>query len=168
MEKEKLLEIASSQLDRVLNFFPRVETKISALFAVDVAMLALLALNATSSDGGVWYLGALYGLTVVGLGASIWFLYQASFPQLTGGGSSLVYFKEIAKRTEANYLKEMRGCELDRLTDDVLGQVWRNSEILSAKFHCVKYAFIATALAVPPWFLALVFAGVEHAKLVVK
>jgi hypothetical protein len=137
MEKNTLLEAASTQLDRVLGFFPRVETKISALFAVDVAMLALLAINASAKDGSVWYLALFYGLAVLALGVSIWFLYQASFPRLEGGGNSLVYFKEIARRTEASYIKEMRGCEVDHFADDVLGQVWRNSEILTAKFHGV-------------------------------
>ncbi|KAB2939248.1 Pycsar system effector family protein [Hyphomicrobium sp.] len=86
-------------------------------------MLALLAVNATAKDATVWYLAVFSGLAVLALGVSIWFLYQASFPQLKGGNNSLVYFKEIAKRTEANYLKEMRSCDLDRLVDDMLGQV---------------------------------------------
>lgn len=168
MEKQKLFDIASSQLDRVLGFFPRAETKISALFAVDVAMLALLGVNATASDLGIWYLALLYFAAASALGLSIWFLYTASFPQLKGGDSSLVYFREIAKRTEANYLKEMRETEIDAYADDILGQVWRNSEILTAKFHGVKWAFICTAIAVPAWFLALVIASAQHAQLVVK
>lgn len=168
MNNEELLEAASTQLDRVLGFFPRVETKISALFAVDVAMLALLAVNASKNDTAIWYLALFYGLSVAAIGASIWFLYQASFPQLKGGDSSLVYFKEIARRTEANFIKEMRAVETKAYGDDLLGQVWRNSEILTAKFHGVKWAFICTAAAVPVWFLALVIASIQHAQLVVK
>lgn len=168
MEKQKLFEVASAQLDRVLGFFPRVETKISALFAVDVAMLALLAVNATVNDLGIWYLALLYVASAVALGTSIWFLYTASFPQLKGGDNSLVYFKEIARRTEANYLKAMRESEIEAYADDILGQVWRNSEILTAKFHGVKWAFISTALAVPAWFLAIMTASVHHAELIVK
>lgn len=168
MEKDTLLDVASKQLERVLSFFPRVETKISALFAVDVAMLALLAINVSANDAAVLYLALFYGLAVLALGVSIWFLYQASFPQLKGGSNSLVYFKEIARRTEANYIEEMRSTQVDRYADDVLGQVWRNSEILTAKFHGVRYAFISTALGVPVWFLALIIASVQHAELIVK
>jgi Pycsar effector protein len=168
MEKQKLFDVASAQLDRVLSFFPRVETKISALFAVDVAMLALLAVNATVDDLGIWYLALLYVASAVALGTSIWFLYTASFPQLKGGHNSLIYFKEIARRTEANYLKEMRETEIDAYADDMLGQVWRNSEILAAKFHGVKWSFICTAIAVPAWFLALASASTHHAQLVVR
>jgi len=168
MNNEELLEAASTQLDRVLGFFPRVETKISALFAVDVAMLALLALNASANDLSVWYLALLFGLSTLALVASIWFLYEASFPQLKGGDSSLVYFKEIARRTEANFIKEMRAADLKAYVDDLLGQVWRNSEILNAKFHGVRWAFICTAAAVPVWFVALIIASIQHAELVVK
>jgi hypothetical protein len=168
MDKETLLDTASEQLDRVLGFFPRVETKISALFAVDVAMLALLAINAISDDFSVWYLALFFGLAVVGLGASICCLYHASFPQLKGGNNSLVYFREIARRTEADYIKSVRAVEIDAYAEDVLGQVWRNAEILTAKYHGVKLAFICTALSVPVWFLALIIASVRHAQLIVK
>jgi hypothetical protein len=168
MEKQKLFDIASSQLDRVLGFFPRVETKISALFAVDVAMLALLGVNAMAGDLGIWYLALLYVAAASARGLSIWFLYTASFPQLKGGNNSLVYFKEIAKRTETNYVREMRDSDIEAYADDILGQVWRNSEILTAKFHGVTRSFICTAIAVPAWFLALASASTHHAQLVLK
>lgn len=34
---------------------------------------------------------------------------------------------------------------------DLLGQVWRNSCILTAKFDALKWAFILMALAIIPW-----------------
>ena len=168
MKNESLMEVAGKQLDRVLGFFPRVEAKISALFAVDIAMLAALALNARAQDFAVWYLTALGVIAVVALAASIWFLYRASFPQLQGGASSLIYFHEIAKRTESAYLAEMKECDAEKLASEMLAQVWRNSEILRDKFIGVKHAFMCTAAAVPFWFLALLFASMQHATLVVK
>jgi hypothetical protein len=47
---------------------------------------------------------------------------------------------EIAKRTESAYVKETRAVNEEQFADDVLGQVWRNSEILAAKFDGVKHA----------------------------
>ena len=49
-KEDWLFDTASVQLDRVLGFFPRVESKASALFAVDTGMLALLALNLRMGD----------------------------------------------------------------------------------------------------------------------
>ncbi|WP_334150071.1 Pycsar system effector family protein [Hyphomicrobium sp.] len=168
MKDEPLREAATDQLDRVLAFFPRVDTKISALFAVDVAMLALLAVNARLTDLQIWYLVLAYILSVAALGTSVWFLYRASYPVLDGGHQSLVYFREIARRTEATYLKEMCACSDTAFTDDLLGQVWRNAEILTLKFDAVKWSFISTALALPTWFVALAAASAHHAELIVR
>jgi hypothetical protein len=131
-------------------------------------MLALLAVNGSAKDLACWYFALLCVLSVIVLGVSIWFLYQASFPRLTGGNNSLVYFREIARRTEGEYLKAMKACEVEQFADDILGQVWRNSEILTEKFAGVKWAFICTALGIAPWFLALVVTTVRHAQLIVK
>jgi len=168
MEKNNLKDAGSKQLDRVLGFFPRVETKISALFAVDAAMLGLLALNTKLDDVGIWYLAIFEGLAMVGLGVSLWYLYKASYPQLEGGQTSLVYFREIASRTEAQYIQEMKECDEAKYEQELLGQVWRNSEILKMKFDALKQAFIYTALSIPAWFLALMIATVSHAELAVK
>jgi len=168
MKDETLREAAVDQLDRVLSFFARVDTKISALFAVDVAMLALLALNARLADLQIWYLVLAYVLSIVAISASIWFLYRASYPVLDGGHQSLVYFREIARRTEAAFLKEMRTCSDAAYTDDLMAQVWRNAEILTLKFNAVKLAFVATSLALPSWFLALAAASAHHAELIVR
>lgn len=168
MKNELLMEFAGKQLDRVLAFFPRVEAKISALFAVDVAMLASLAINARAQDFAVWYLASLGVIAIVALCGSIWFLYRASFPQLKGGSSSLIYFHEIAERTESIYLTEMKDADAEKLATELLAQVWRNSEILRYKFIDVKHGFICTAVSVPFWFLALLFASMQHATLIVK
>ena len=53
-------------------------------------------------------------------------------------------------------------------TDHVIGQVWRNAEILTLKFNAVKWAFIATSLALPAWFVALAAASAHHAELIVR
>jgi hypothetical protein len=46
-----------------------------------------------------------------------------------------------------------------------MGQIWRNSEILSAKFTAIKIAFILTALSLLPWFLFLLATSVAHPQL---
>jgi hypothetical protein len=82
-------------------------------------------------------------------------LYRGAFPKLEGGSSSLVYFREIARRTEAKFIDEfMKQSDEDHIKD-LLGQAWRNSEILKEKFDDLKAAFIFLALAIPPWVVAL-------------
>jgi len=164
----RLVAHASAQLDRVLGFFPRVDSKISALFAVDTGMLALLAMNAQAADFGSWYIVALNAISVLLLGTSIVFLYRASFPQMKGGSGSLVYFREIGKLTEANYIGAMSAYDDERLARDLMGQVWRNSEILTEKFEALKHAFWAAGAALLPWLGALTAASLNHAALAIR
>lgn len=160
--------VAADQLDRVLSFFSRVESKASALFAVDTGMLGLLALNARMGDFSIWYVASLYVVAATLISTTLVFLYRATFPQLKGGASSLIYFREIGATTEAKYIDAMRACDEDRYTDELLGQVWRNSEILTQKFDALKSAFFWTAIAVLPWFGALLAAALNHAALTVN
>jgi hypothetical protein len=157
-------DIAEKQLDRVLSFFPRVEAKASFLFALNTGMLALLALNLRLDDFPVWFLvipAVSFILIVI---ASLYFIYRSSFPSLTGGASSLIYFREIAKRTEAKFIDEFIAQNDDAYTRDLLGQVWRNSEILKMKYDAMKVAFILSAIALIPWIVFLALAAIAHAN----
>ncbi len=115
-----------------------------------------------------WYLVLLYVIVLVLIGISLFLVYRASHPQLTAGGKSLVFFYEIASRTEANFIKEIRDCDRSAYVDDVLGQVWKVSEVLKAKYTSLKWAFIATIVAVPFWFVSLLLAAVKHGELLAK
>lgn len=145
---------ARDQLNRTLTFFPRVDTKASVVFAVDTSLLAVLATRAFPLAHLRWELIPV-GVTLVLLTISFWHLYKEAFPALDGGQESLLYFREIAKRTEGKYVDAwLRMTEEDYLKD-LLGQVWRNSEILRQKFDHMKSAFIALALAIVPWMISL-------------
>jgi len=50
---------------------------------------------------------------------------------------------EFSKQTKEEYSK------------DLLCQAWRNSQILTLKFDCLKQAFIFMALAIPAWIVTL-------------
>jgi hypothetical protein len=94
-------------------------------------------------------------LAVALLGASIIFLYRGAFPSLKGGAASLVYFREIAGRTEHQFIEQFKHQDDEHHVNDLLGQVWRNSEILKAKFDALKIAFTLLACALIPWVIGL-------------
>ncbi len=160
MDDSTSADEANQQLDRVLGFFPRVESKASALFAMNTGVLAVAALNFQPSDISVWFLAlpaALgLGLTV----ASIFYVYRITFPDLAGGQGSLIYFREIAANTEANYIKRFRERNESEHLNDILGQVWRNSEILKLKFDAMKMAFTLLVFSLVPWAIFLVASSV--------
>ena len=162
VDESQFLTIANEQLNRVLDFFPRGEAKASVVLAVDTGMLALLAINAPPIRALEWYM--LFAVIPVLLTTlSIIHLYQGAFPKLKGGPQSLVYFREIANRTESKFIEEFKAQTTDAYINDVLGQVWRNSEILTEKFDHLRWAFTFLALSIVPWIIALAMFAAKHA-----
>jgi hypothetical protein len=159
---ESARSLAEKQLDRILGFFPRVDTKASFLFATDTGVLALLAINLRLDDLRHWFLAIPAVAVVLMIGASLYFVYLCSFPSLKGGADSLVYFREIARRTEAKFIEEFLAQRDDAHARDLLGQVWRNAEILKMKFDAIKISFVLSALALIPWTIFLAAATAVH------
>jgi hypothetical protein len=153
---------ARDQLTLVLGFFPRVDAKASAILAINTAMLAVLASNAPAAESMSVFSRILAGLTGAMIGGSFWFLYRVAFPVIHGGHQSLVYFREIAKRTEAAFIDDFLGQTDAARIKDLLGQVWRNSEILKLKFDSLRWAFVLMALAIIPWATAVLLFSSQH------
>ena len=161
MEHKHLVEAAAAQLDRVLAFFPRADAKGSVLLAVDTGMLAVLASNSPPSSSFDRII-LITLLPVLLLGISLWHLYVGAFPSLKGGHDSLVYFREISKRTESRFIEEFVAQSDEARLKNVLSQVWRNSEILKDKFDHISSAFNWMALAIFPWLGSLVLLAIHY------
>lgn len=152
---------AAEQLDRVLAFFTRADAKGSVLLAVDTGMLAFLASNFPlyNSFDKMLLITLLPALL---LAISLWHLYKGAFPSLDGGHESLIYFREIAKRTESRFIAEFVSQSDEAYINDLLSQVWRNSEILKEKFNHISSAFNWMALSIPPWLGSLILLTVHY------
>jgi hypothetical protein len=159
------VDIAAKQLDRILGFFQRVESKASFLFALNSAMLGVIALNIQKSDFLIWYHVLAAVLAVLLVVMSLIFVYRCIFPSLKGGHASLIYFRAVASTREAEYVNAFKSLSQEQLIDDLLAQAWRNAEILTLKFDHIKTAFILTAIALAPWTAFLVIASVNHPQL---
>jgi len=149
------LVAARDQLNRTLTFFSRVDSKASVILGVNTGLLAVLATRAVPLVALRWEWVPI-GLTLLLLGISFWNLYRQAFPSLAGGHQSLIYFREIAVRTEPKFIDEWLRMTDDEQLKEILSQVWRNSEILKQKFDHLKWAFYSLALAILPWIVALV------------
>ena len=162
MKTLQRIDAARDQLNRTLTFFPRVDGKASVVLGVDTGLLAVLVTRALPYGqlGWVW---VPLGLTLFLLAVSFWHLYQEASPSLEGGQESLLYFREIAKNTEAKYIDGWMEISEEEYVNDLLGQVWRNSEILKAKFDHLKYAFHFLALSLIPWAATLVMLSARPA-----
>ncbi len=156
MKEDLLVEAAKNQLSFVLSFFSRVDSKASVVLALDTGMAGYLASRFPPiSVLVVWHYIAP-GTAFLLIGLSFWHLYLLAFPNLVGGNASLIYFREIAKRTETKFVDEFSSQSESNYGKDLLGQAWRNSEILVEKFNHLKCAFRFMALSVVPWCAALI------------
>ncbi|EUC18841.1 Pycsar system effector family protein [Paraburkholderia hospita] len=158
LSEEDRLKAARDQLNLVLSFFSRVDTKLSVVLGANVGMLGVLFTRVAASGAPTISASALWGL-IVGfltlLGFSSYHLYRGSFPSLEGGAGSLVYFREIAVRGEHDFIVAFTRLSSSALTEDLLSQSWRNSVILTQKFASLRRAYVWSAFSIVPWALAL-------------
>ena len=146
---------AWNQLNLVLSFFARIDTKLSVVLGLDLGMLAMLATRAPSLEKFTAFQAVATSVCLIPIALSLYHLYQGSFPHLRGGTNSMVYFRTIAGMTEADFVSGYRGMNLFDLADDVLEQAWRNSKILSSKFDSLSRGYQWFLVGVVPWVAAL-------------
>lgn len=154
-QNDELAGRAKDQLALVLSFFARVETKLSVVLAVDLAMISIAfakVLPVTDVSPSVIGLLALFAVMQV---ASLILLYRGSFPHLTDGERSLIYFRTVAAFDEVDYRTRFSQRDLGAHTDDVIDQAWINARILTVKFDRLKRAYFWMGLSVAPWVAAL-------------
>jgi hypothetical protein len=89
-------------------------------------------------------------------------LYRGAFPSLKGGEESLIYFREITKKREQPFNDAFIAQTETAYLKDLLGQVWRNSQILTTKFDHISAAFNWMALAIVPWVGSLVLLTIHY------
>ncbi len=155
MDQKQLLSACKDQLTLVLDFFPRVDAKASVILAVDTGMVGYLAAHLPPFESVQWWEYLAPSLVMALLTLSLWHLYKGAFPTLEGGNESLVYFREIARRTESKFIDEFMAQDERAYMKDILGQAWRNSEILTKKFNHLKCSFpFSPAASVLPWVIA--------------
>ena len=93
------------------------------------------------------------------------YLFRATLPAIAGGRNSLVYFHEIAGLREADYLGQFIAQTVDEHVNDLLGQVWRNSQIAAQKFRFVEVAMRWLIGETVLWLACLVWIAYHHQAL---
>ncbi|KSV64032.1 hypothetical protein N185_35275 [Sinorhizobium sp. GW3] len=165
MDVEFRIEAAERQLVMIHSFFPRIDAKITTLFAMTSAQIAIAALNVTLSDLKHWYVTVPGILFCAAACAVMINLYYCTYPHLRGVQGSLVFFVEIGKRSASDYLQAYTHVSGEALLEDLTHQIWRNSQIVQAKFHYLKNAMVITMLSVLPWAILLLGTSINNARL---
>jgi hypothetical protein len=149
------LEILERQFDRVQTLFPRIDSKINAIFAIVSGQIALASLALSGEDWRRWGILIPAALFIVAIGMTLYDLYRCTFPHVRRGGKSLVYFAEFASLSQADAVRAFEETDLDGFRRDLLVQTWRTSKIAAEKFHYLRRATFSALLSLLPWFWLL-------------
>ena len=154
-ETEEHFAVADKMLSRQLQWIAAADGKVAPVFAIDAAMLGVLAVLVPPI--GQWSISAaiaasLSGIPLVG---SVACLALAAFPRLNGPKGSITFFGGITNLSEGDYLKRMSLGINQHLIEDVYRQVYRNAEIAAKKFGFIKWAMILMFGSVPFWLIAV-------------
>lgn len=141
------------------------EARINGLFGVNTLILVIAAINLSAGDLRNWYVVTPVALLASGLLVSYCNLFHAKFPDDNGAEESLIFFRRIRERTEADYVAEFLDCSEEKFRNDLLGQVWRNACILCVKYTRAKRAIVATTVSIVPFGVFLVATATIHNRI---
>ena len=165
MTENERLTFALAQLDRVQAFHGRAEGRVPALLATNVAMAIITIINLTKPVlDSAWVGVAAFALVFTGY--AIFRLLVLSYSRLDNKVKpSLLYFGDVARQKSDVYVAAASQASAADLIDDALCQVWRNSEILDAKFARAQRAFFATVAAICCWLIFLLDVTIQTGAL---
>lgn len=152
---ERKIQRAETSLLRKLNWISRHDTRIAFVTSISIAMLGVLA--RTSATIAQWNasLYVVFGLTVLLLSTCLALIYCSQYPKTESRNLSLSFFGTIAPMKLDEFQKRFKERSEEEYLDDLLCQIHINAEILSKKFHYLKWALISLATSIVPWLLAL-------------
>lgn len=151
------IERSEKILSLQLEWVKTADSKVSPLFAINIAMLGLLA--PLLKMLAAWTIAAAIFSTiaVILLALSMLFLALAIFPQLDGPKESNVFFAGIAKQSEEKYKINTLSADEKEYENDILSQAYRNAEIANSKYLNLKLSFLFTFASILPWLAAVYF-----------
>jgi len=149
------LETAERQFDRIQSFFPRIDSKVSSIFAIvsgQVAVVSFISLKNLHA----WWMLVPASLFVLGVGWTVYNLYRCTFPTLRRSPDSLIYFREIIELEREVYVERLATVGEEELKRDFARQTWHTSVIAGTKFAYLKQATAAALLSLIPWAWLLI------------
>lgn len=159
------LDVAERHLDRMNSFHPRIDAKVTAMAAWLSVELAVIALNTKLDDLRNTYVWLPFAIYAAASGTSAFFLWKCVFPNTRGGASSLTYFAEIARRDQADFVRDYKAVTEAQLLDDLSGQIWRNAEIVCDKYRAVQWAIRSATLSLAFLVVTLIATSFVHQSL---
>lgn len=151
------IERSEKILKLQLEWVKTADSKVPPLFAINLAMLGLLAPLLKMLLAWTIAAAIFSTIAVILLSLSMIFLALAIFPRLDGPKDSNVFFAGIAKQSEEKYKLNTLSADEKEYENDILSQAYRNAEIANSKYFNLKLSFLFTFASILPWLAAVYF-----------
>jgi hypothetical protein len=156
VEKNELIAVLEKSLNRQLDWVKSADTKAAFSFAMNTAMLGVLAAMAPKHAASWTTLQAVFASFAAFFGfISLASLSVAAYPRTQGPKQSLIFSAGIAQRSTDQFKQAMVVLDEDAYITDLAEQCHRNAEIAITKFSWVQRAVFCMYVAVVPWAVAL-------------
>jgi hypothetical protein len=153
---EKQLDLAEKNLDRLLEWVTRFDSKTSVVLGLDTGMLG--AIGALAPAARFWdSLMLVFAiLTMFFLSMGLLFVFLGNYPRLKSPNDSLFYFGSACRKDLNQYKQEFCKRVPEEHLQDLLEQCHRNSEILDHKFSYLSWAYVVLFASVIPWAVTII------------
>jgi len=142
-------------LDRQLYWVQAADSKVAPLFAINLAMLGLLAaLFKENTSWSAWEI-LFSAAATLPLLLSVLTVLLVLFPRLDGPKESSIFFGGIAKQDADSFNKRQLTLSKKDYCKDLLSQTYRNAEIANQKYGNLKKAYILTVISIPGWLCVI-------------
>lgn len=155
MSGKEQLRLAEKNLEYLLEWIGRFDTKSSVILGIDTGMLGALATFAPAVNLWTLLMKGFAILSIILLLISLLFVYLSNYPRLKGSSDSLFYFGSVCQKCFDQYHQEFSKLSAEECLKDILGQCHRNSEILNQKFSYLKWAYRLLLVGVIPWAITI-------------
>ncbi len=155
-DKQKL-ELAKWLFERTLGWIASSDVKVGVALALDTALIGGLAAAFVASEPAsrMWWCYPFIVLTTIGLVAAMFCAGMAAIPRMLGPVHSMIYFGRIAERTESVFVEEFSKTSEKAFLDDIVTQIYRNSQIASAKHLWVRASMKWLFFSLVPWLVSI-------------
>jgi len=152
------LQFAQWILERNLALIASNEVTARFVIAIDIVMLG--GLGAVFNSSGMaaitpWEIAAA-GCAAVSLIISMFLAVLAVLPGVTGPAKSFVYFRGIARQSEAEYLNNLKTETDEYLLNDLSAQIHHNARIAASKVSRARAGALCSFFAVFIWIGAII------------
>jgi hypothetical protein len=149
------LEATERQFDRIQAFFPRIDSKVSSIFAIASGELAVASFMWHKKLQSRWMQlpGSRF---LAAIAWTVYNLYRCTFPSLGRSADSLIYFNEIKQLKRDVFVERFLSASEEDLKRDFVLQTWQTSVIAAKKFAYLKQATLAAMLSLIPWAALLI------------